>query len=58
MLHVWKRSNNSANEIHDVPSERERARANDQGSMPTTREITPQPKKEKDVQTRAEAVKT
>ena len=58
MLHVWKKSSGSANEIHYVPTERERARTNDQGSMPMTMEITPRLEKEKDVQTRAEPEKT
>ena len=45
MPHVWKRSNNSANEIHYVPTEREREsynkqsreRANDQRMKVTSR---------------------
>ena len=58
MLHVWKKSSSSANEIHYVPTKRERARINDQGGMPMTREITPRLEKEKDVPTMAELAKT
>lgn len=57
MPHVWKISGSSANEIHYVPTERERARTNDQGRKPTTKEETPRPKNEGDVQTRAEPTK-
>jgi hypothetical protein len=62
MIHVWKKSSSSANEIHYVPiereRERERERTNDQGSMSRIKEITPRPEKKKDIQTRAEPVKT
>ena len=57
MLHVWKKSSSSANEIHYVQIERKRVNPNDQGGMPTTREITLRPEKEEDVQTRAEPTK-